>query len=321
MDARSPKEKHKMRKNKSVLAFGLVLSLGIVVVMSIMVGRAGSATVASVGDPDLLMPAANMALSANWKAQPVTSAPVSVPWPNIKVNNDNSSEAQNEPFAAVDPRNSQHLVVGANSWQAGNGHFEVFAYVSFDGGRTWTSSQPYINRNASRIDAADPTVAFGSDGSVYFAFVAMTPAQGAVAVSRSLDGGRTWASQSWATSFTGAADKPAVAFSNGNLHLYYQNGSLYTQVSRDNGATWGSSRIIDVAGRNANPVVDSKGGVNVFYNTSSTINLARLTADGSYTTSTIANAVALQPRAAHYRANIYARELGCGTVDCLIDGA
>ena len=207
---------------------------------------------------------------------------------------------------AVDPRNSQHLVVGANSWQVGNGHFEVFAYVSFDGGKTWSASQPYINRNASRINAADPTVAFGSDGSLYFAFVAMTPAQGAVAVSRSLDGGRTWASQSWATSFTSAADKPAVAFSNGNLHLYYQNGSLYTQVSHDNGATWGAGSIIDVAGRNANPVVDSKGGVNVFYNTSNTINLARLTANGSYSTSTIANAVALQPRAAHYRASIYA---------------
>ncbi|HXR43685.1 MAG TPA: sialidase family protein, partial [Pseudolysinimonas sp.] len=38
----------------------------------------------------------------------------------------------------------------------------------------------------------DPTVAFGPDGAVYFGFVAFGPADGAVAVSRSLDGGRTW---------------------------------------------------------------------------------------------------------------------------------
>ena len=62
---------------------------------------------------------------------------------------------------AVDPSNAKHIVVGSNSWLVGNGHFDVFAYASFDGGKTWTASQPYIDRNASRLNAADPTVAFG----------------------------------------------------------------------------------------------------------------------------------------------------------------
>jgi hypothetical protein len=204
----------------------------------------------------------------------------------------------------VNPNNSKHLVVGANSWQVGNGHFEVFAYVSFDGGQSWATSQPYISRNAGRINAADPTVAFGADGSVYFAFVALTPADGAVAVSRSVDGGLTWSSQTWATAFTSGADKPAIAAGNGNLYLYYQNSSLFGQVSRDNGASWSSATRIERGGRNANPVVDSNGNVSVFYNTGNSIKVARPAARG-YDISTVANAVALQPRKTEYRANIY----------------
>jgi len=248
-----------------------------------------------------------MPLSANWKAQPASGSAVQLAWPNVKVNTDSGTEAQNEPFVAVDPSNAMHLVVGANSWSVGNGHFEVFAYVTFNGGKSWTASQPYINRNASRINAADPTVAFGANGSVYFAFVAMTPAQGAVAVSRSLDGGLTWSSQNWATSFTSAADKPAILSANGNLYLYYQNGSLNSLVSADNGASWGNASVVEVGGRNAAPVVDAKGNVSVFYNTNNSIRLGRLTANESagYTLSTVANATPLQARAAAYRAGIF----------------
>src|SRR5437016_4375741 len=135
---------------------------------------------------DLEAPPA-MPLSGKWQARPATGSPVTLPWANIRVNNDATREAHNEPFVAIDPRNANHMVVGANSWQSGDGHFEVYAYVTFNGGRTWTASQPYISRNASRLNAADPTVAFGSNGEVYFALVAISPAHGAVAVSRSVD--------------------------------------------------------------------------------------------------------------------------------------
>src|SRR4051794_39775150 len=248
-----------MRKYKALVPVGLVAILGMVAAMSFMVGSGGSSGAA------LTVPSANMKLSSNWKAQPASGSAVQLAWNNIKVNPDSSTEAQNEPFVAVDPSNANHIVVGANSWQVGNGHYEVFAYTTFNGGKTWSASQPYITRNAARINAADPTVAFGSDGAVYFAFVALTPAQGAVAVSRSGDGGLTWTSQSWATSFTGAADKPAIAFGNGNLYLYYQNGSLNSLVSSDRANSWGSASVIEAGGRNAAPVVDAKGNVSVFY--------------------------------------------------------
>jgi hypothetical protein len=242
-------------------------------------------------------------MSVNFKASPATgvNSSASVPFANIKVNPDSSVEAQNEPFVAVNPNNSRHIVVGANSWQAGNGRFDVFAYVSFDGGKTWAASQPYIDRNASRLNAADPTVAFGADGKVYFGFVALNPAAGAVALSTSLDGGLTWSSQSWVTSFSTAADKPAIAAANGNLYVYYQNQSLLSTVSANGGATWSATRTIEVGGRNAAPVVRN-GNVYVFYNTASAIKMAAANSDNFVT---VAKTVALQARPTQYRANIY----------------
>src|SRR5438552_1318172 len=83
----------------------------------------------------------------------------------------------------------------------------------------WKAAQPYINRNAARLNAADATVIFGADGAVYMGFVAFSPAEGAVAVSRSTDGGLTWSQQSWATSLAGpGADKPTLLAANGSLH-------------------------------------------------------------------------------------------------------
>jgi len=293
-----------MAKNRPLLLAALAGLLGLVTALAFVVGGTHGQSAASVNN--LTVPSANMSLNPNWKAVPATGASVSLPWANIKVNTDSSSEAQNEPFVAVNPNNPNHIVVGANSWQSGNGHFDVFAYVTFDGGKTWASSQPYIDRNAGRINAADPTVAFGPNGDVYFAFVALTPAQGAVAVSRSTNGGLTWSSQSWATSFATGADKPAMASSNGKLYLFYQGTALFGTVSSNGAASWSSPTVVDAAGRNANPVVSPSGALTLFYNTSDSIKMARPGASRTgYVSVTVANTVALQQRAAGYRAGIY----------------
>ena len=294
-----------MPKNRLFIGVSLALLLVFASALAFVAKGSGTASMAG-GNPDLEVPAANMSLSSQWQAKPASGTTASLPWQNVRVNSDSSQEAQNEPFVAVDPSNSKHMVVGANNWLAGDGHFEVYAYVTFDAGRTWTASQPYVDRNSSRINAADPTVAFAANGDVYFAFVAMTPAQGAVAVSRSVDGGRTWSSQSWATGFTSGADKPALASGNGKLYLYWQNGGIYSRVSPDGGATWGSTVTVAASGRSAAPVVDSKGAVNVFYVGDNNISLARSTDSGaSYRTNSVSNAVALQARPTHYRASVY----------------
>lgn len=293
-----------MLRIKPFVVVGLVLLLGVIAVLGAFAAGGARATVASNNNAGLTVPSAGMSLNSNFKASPATGASSSaaVAFANIKVNPDSSTEAQNEPFVAVNPNNSKHIVVGANSWVPGNGHFEVFAYISFDGGKTWATSRPYIDRNASRLDAADPTVSFGTDGKVYFGFVALTPATGAVAVSTSLDGGLTWSSQSWVTPFSTTADKPAIAASNGKLYVFYQNQSLYSTISANGGVSWGSANMIEAGGRNAAPVVDRNGNVTVFYNTANAI---RMTSATGGRITTVATTVALQARPTHYRASIY----------------
>jgi len=293
-----------MHRIKPLVVVMVAALLGAIAVFGAFAAGAGPRTVASNG-PELTVPNANMGMASNFKSAPAVgkNAVASLPFANIRVNTDSGIEAQNEPFVAVNPNNARHIIVGANNWEAGNGRFEVSAYVSLDGGQTWASSHPYIDRNAGRLNAADPTVAFGQDGKVYFGFVAMTPAAGAVAVSTSLDGGLTWSSQSWVTSFTGVADKPAIAQTGGKLYVFYQNQSLMSTVSSNGGLTWSAASTIEAGGRNAAPVVDRTGGVYVFYNTSDSIKVARA---GSSRVTTISNAVALQARPTQYRANIYA---------------
>jgi hypothetical protein len=293
-----------MPKRKLFTLASLITLLALVAAAAVAIAR--PATVATTStDPDMMVPSTNMPLSASWKAHPVAGAPASLPWANLRVNTDNTSEAQNEPSVAVDPQNSKHLVVGANNWQAGTGQFEVYAYVTFDGGKTWAASQPYINRNASRLNAADPTVAFAADGTLYMAFVAFAPADGAVALSRSTDGGLTWASQSWASSFTGgAADKPTLAVGNGQTYVLWQGTSLYVRSSANGGASWSTIRSIETNGRNANALVDRSGVLTVFYNAGSFLRVARDTGS-SFSVNTVAKTTALQARPTHYRASNY----------------
>jgi hypothetical protein len=296
-----------MPKFKPVVVLALVALLGVIAIMGAFAVNGSHNTVAS-NISELTVPGANMPFAANFKGAPATGkdALASVPFANIRVNQDNTQEAQNEPFVAVNPSNSRHIVVGANNWAAGNGRFEVTAYVSFDGGATWAESHPYIDRNAGRIDAADPTIAFGTGNTVYFGFVALTPAPGAVAVSTSRDGGLTWVSQSWATSFSGAADKPAIATTpSGQINVFYQNQGIFTTASSNGGQTWGASRLIEAGGRNAAPVVDRSGNIYVFYNTASAIRVAKLTTWQAPQLTTVANTVGLQARPTQYRASIY----------------
>jgi hypothetical protein len=141
--------------------------------------------------------------------------------------------AQNETPVAVNPRNPSNILTGANDWNYNDG----CAYnVSFDAGRTWSATLPngfipgltrYTNDTTvpgtGFYEAAgDPAVAFGPDGTAYFACQAFNftqPYQIALYVSRSTDGGRTWPD--------GVRDRPArVSTWNGNGKSKGSNGQV-----------------------------------------------------------------------------------------------
>ena len=115
--------------------------------------------------------------------------------------------AQNETTIAVNPRNAANLVAGTNDYRLFNtrearNDGSGWAYSTFDGGRTWRDVQlPHLTYQTGATgalydmdSAGDPAVAFGGDGSVYYAnlvFSRLNNASGVV-VNVSHDGGLTW---------------------------------------------------------------------------------------------------------------------------------
>ncbi|GBC69255.1 hypothetical protein HRbin01_00951 [archaeon HR01] len=106
---------------------------------------------------------------------------------------------QNEPYIAYNPQNPDHVVVVSHD-------FDVVCavnYVSFDGGETWRG--PYTPSVLPRDSfCSDPVVAFGRDGTLYYAYLSIGTrplrvgrilyeadvASATLAVSR--DGGQSW---------------------------------------------------------------------------------------------------------------------------------
>ncbi len=162
----------------------------------------------------VLLPLAGLGIAACVAESPVTTAPRSPSFaansrgPSIfVVDVSRDTTAQNETPVAVNPRNASNILTGANDWNYNDG---VAYNVSFDGGKSWSATLPngfipgltrYTNDptvpGTGVYDAAgDPVVAYGPDGTAYFAAQAFNfftpPYQIALYVARSTDGGRTW---------------------------------------------------------------------------------------------------------------------------------
>jgi hypothetical protein len=97
-----------------------------------------------------------------------------------------------EPSIAINPLNSQHMIV---AWM---GYFQftkiyIKTKVTFDGGHTWSSLNSIPHTNAM-YGSADPSLAFDNSGNVFLSFIDFNKNSdsGAVFVVKSSDGGLTW---------------------------------------------------------------------------------------------------------------------------------
>jgi hypothetical protein len=114
--------------------------------------------------------------------------------------------AQNETPIAFNPLNTQNLLTGNNDWNYNDG---CGVNASFNGGKTWTrtlpdgflpgvtkyTNDPSVPGTGAYDFGGDPAVAFGPDGTAYFACFGYqgSPPYGVVLLmSRSSDGGKTW---------------------------------------------------------------------------------------------------------------------------------
>ena len=130
-------------------------------------------------------------------------------------------------------------------------------HVSFDRGRTWAIYPIAYARGT----VTDPSLAFDAEGTVYLATTNSTRTTSDIAVTRSLDGGRTWQTPVSVTSTSTVPDggtfndhPQLAAYGDRNLIVtwireVFGPGGLVTapvadSVSHDGGVTWSSAQTI-----------------------------------------------------------------------------
>ena len=173
----------------------------------------------------------------------------------------------NETVIAVNPKNDNNLIGGANDYQltlSGGSLYESAlsrAHVSMDGGATWKSYPiPYQSYNFT----GDPAIAFDATGRAYYATLGFVFGQGGltgtnpdIVVSSSTTGGQSWTTPvrvaAGAGSFGSVGtfnDKEFIAaWGNGNAIVTwsrfldgtggsYIQSPIFASVTHDGGATW-----------------------------------------------------------------------------------
>jgi hypothetical protein len=180
------------------------------------------------------------------------------------------TNAEVEPYVAVDPTNTNHIVGvwQQDRWSDGGAH-GLMSATSTDGGKTWSRTPIPFSRCAGGNSgnggdyarASDPWVSIGPTGIAYaisISFDGGIQAPGSdssVLASRSLDGGHTWSNPATlihdGSSFFN--DKEAITADPISPSLVYAvwdrlppggGGPTYFARSTDSGATWEAARSI-----------------------------------------------------------------------------
>jgi hypothetical protein len=159
-----------------------------------------------------------------------------------------------ELMAAVDPERPERVLISAITEDLpGTGAWTVGAYLSTDGGASWSRTF----RGEERL--GDPIVAYGPAGQAYLALLQWGSGQRLIGVYRSDDGGATWSTPRTAIAGDGMqADHPMIAidWTGGAQHgaifiaARYGNDPILLHRSTDGGRSF-DSRVV---------VSDSDGG-------------------------------------------------------------
>jgi hypothetical protein len=113
--------------------------------------------------------------------------------------NQNISEGiifDGEPYIAINPQDTNHLVVAWMGFVSAQQRIQIKYRVSFNGGASWsqTAALPHVVPGHT---AADPSIAFTEDGTLYITAIDFTgldsnPVEGAIYLYTSADGGSTF---------------------------------------------------------------------------------------------------------------------------------
>jgi hypothetical protein len=209
---------------------------------------------------------------------------------NVDVSNE--CGPQSETFITLDPGKPKTLAAGSN---------EIFrlpmrGYYSSNGGTSWGGVDLPLPppKSKSGIDfGSDPTLAFDSRGNLFYGYIVVFFARGngingtEMAVARSTDGGKTYATVSFFDFENGTNhfnDKPMITADQNVGSPYRDNvyiawdaasggsvgGGVRLATSSDHGATFSTRRVDDGSGPGrsigASPAVGPNGDVYVSWN-------------------------------------------------------
>ena len=194
-----------------------------------------------------------------------TTLSISVFGQNQNISNQNIYDG--EPYIAINPSNSQEMVVAWMGFVVGE-RVQIKTKFSTDAGKTW-STVSLVAHPVSGYTSADPSLAFDANGHVYLSFIDFTGftnpnIQGAVYLSKSTNLGQTWNTPTLVIHTSDdpgkrnidrpwmVIDKSGTA-SQGNIYITTMNakGSTfgynpYISISTDGGNTF-SWRYLDTA--------------------------------------------------------------------------
>lgn len=170
-----------------------------------------------------------------------------------------------EPYLAVNPQNSQHLVVAWMGYKL-NQLIVIKTKTSSDGGNTWSAVNS-IPHQAVGNQSADPSLQFDHLGNVFLCYIdynSATMSNGAIYVMKSTDGGSSWGAATEVINITDCPskyciDRPWMEIdrtsgpNQGNIYVTSMNADRnvvapynpYLTVSIDGGATFQSPRLLD----------------------------------------------------------------------------
>lgn len=173
-----------------------------------------------------------------------------------------------EPYIAINPNNSQHLVVAWMGFKLNN-LIVIKTRTSTDAGQTWSPTID-IPHTVVGYQSADPSLAFDNNGNLFLCFIDYTPnpAAGAVYVAKSTDGGLSWGTPVEVINVNAdgsqhPVDRPWMVVDNsggpndGNIYVTTMNPKAFGPVpppynpyfikSTNNGASFEPWRYLDTA--------------------------------------------------------------------------
>lgn len=178
------------------------------------------------------------------------------------INISNSSFFDGEPYMAINPLNTQHIVVAWIGYSFGQ-PLGIKTKVSTNGGNTWSNSV-FLPHFSPSFHSADPSLAFDNNGNIWACYIDYreSPDSGGVYVIKSTDGGLSWGSSSkvidaYDDGSKKPIDRPWLSINPVNNNMYVVTKPApwilppnrpYFIASTDTGTSWLPWKYLDTTG-------------------------------------------------------------------------